>query len=223
MISRSYTYTAHAILDVAAAPTAAPTPTGQGPNAFRFTSDIAGEVQDGVKIHATITNTDGANSITYQAIQIGDDGYLNLGSSSGWTKSDTRVRGIPLTYRPDNICQAITPDIDTTKMDAPSSEQVNGVDSDHYKLSNFPAEFFARSADFTGSSDAYEFIKSLEGDIWLAKDGRWPTRLSIAGAGAYPNGAIYTVTLSLEIANMGGKDIKVSPPDFIGTPSPGPQ
>jgi hypothetical protein len=215
LLNDSYQYTVQVDTDVGPLPTA-PLPTGQGRPAFHFTTTVNGKVQDGVKLQATVENTDGPNKTVYEAIQIGDTGYLKFEDELGWKASDTSLRRIPFPYWPMAVCQSIAPDIDTSALDAPESENLNGVDTERFELAGISTDFFKRSPEFGPGSDAAAYISSLSGTLSVAKEGRYPAKFDVTGQGNYPSGQVFTMQIQFDAWDFGA-DIQISEPP-LGTP-----
>lgn len=209
LLNESYQYSVQLDLDVGPVPTP-PAPTGQGKSPFHFTSTVQGKVQDGARLDAVISNSDGANSANYEAIQIDNTGYLDFREGMGWQASDTSTGpGIPLPYRPTGLCLTLVPDINTTTLGSAADESVNGIDSTTYTLTDFPTEFFLNSPDFGG--DAGNLIKNVNGSISIAKKGLYTSKFDITGVGYYPSGQALTVQLTFEASDMQG-NIRVDAP-----------
>jgi hypothetical protein len=208
----SYEYTMDVTLEVKESEsTATPEPgTVQGPAPFQFFETIVAKVEDGTEIDASVVNTDGGVARgEFQAIELGDVGYINH-DEAGWEERDTAQRPLPIRYRPFWVCPALAPDINTTPLQG-TAEDVNGIPSTRYTLTDLSPLFFARDPDFGGASDAANYVRAINGDIWIAQDGGYPTKLDIIGEGAYPDGKPISVHMVFEITKMGG-GISVSAP-----------
>jgi hypothetical protein len=175
---------------------------------FTLTETIQGVVSDATKFQVTIDNSDGYNTTTLQAIQLDNNiGYLNSGD--GWKQQDTSKRNLPVRYRPVDLCNALSPDVDTSKLGTPQADKVNGIDSQSFALLSLPSQYFVRDPDFGASSDVGRLIKSVDGTVWVANSGGYLTRMDIAGTGKYPNGQSIKVRLTFQISGVGkGVDVK---------------
>jgi hypothetical protein len=215
MFEDSYQYSVQIDLDVGPLPAVAPTPTGQGRPPFHFTTIVKGQVQDGVKLQGKIDNTDGNSKTVYDAIQIGDTGYLKF-DETGWRANDTSLRPIPFPYSPMTVCESIAPDVDTTALGTPANEETSGVSTERYELTNLGIDFFKRSPEFGGASDAAAYLSSLSGTLWVAEKGRYPAKFDITAQGSYPSGQVLTVRVQFEVWGL-GSDIQIEEPP-LGTP-----
>jgi hypothetical protein len=211
----SYHYTEHVVLAVSAlsglpSPPPVPTASGSSHSVFSLSTDLQGSVQ-GANIDATIHTDTGSSVGDYEVILLADNqGFVKL--SNGWQKADnTSNRPVPLPYQPDQVCKALAPDVDTTKLGAGQPETVNGVSSQRFTLQALPTSFFANEPDFGVQSDVGAHIKTLDGTIWVADQGNFITKLDIIGTGQYPNGQLISVKVTFELLDLGA-DIKIAAP-----------
>lgn len=212
----SYQYSFQVDLDTGPLPTSSPLPTGPGRPPFHFTSSVRGVVQDGVKLQGTVTNTDGTNNTVYEAIQIGDTGYLKFDNGQGWKESDTSVRPIAFPYWPMSVCESLAPDIDTGSLGTPEIEELNGINTERYEVPSLGIDFFKRSPDFGSGSDAASYITGLSGTLWVAETGRYPAKFDFSGQGNYTSGQVFTVQIQFEVWDL-RSEVKVSAPT-LGIP-----
>lgn len=179
---------------------------------FTLSETIQGGVSNGTKLQVTINNSDGGNTTTLQAIQLDNNvGYLNFGD--GWKVQDTSKRSLPVRYHPADLCNALAPDIDTSKLGTPQADKVNGIDSQSFALTNFPSRYFARDPDFGAPSDAGSYIKVVDGTIWVANSGGYLTKMDITGTGQEPTGQLLKIRLTLQVSDV-GKSFDVKAPDL---------
>jgi hypothetical protein len=216
LLQGSYHYIAHVTEGVDNAPgTPAPSASPALP-AATFTWDIQGAIV-GAKFDVTVRNTAGQSgegqSSEYEAIDLGSgQGYLNLkDTGQGWQNHDTSYSPLVVPYRPADLCSALGPDVDTSKLASGQAEAVNGIASQRFALQGFATQFFARDPDFGPASDAARNIHTVDGTIWVANQGNYVSKLDISGAGQYPNGQTISVKLTLEVSDVGG-DVKVTAP-----------
>ena len=204
----SYEYSEKTFYEVGPTPTP-PQPTGQGKSPFEFTTTINGKVQDGVKQDFTINNTDGHNKTEYKQVIIGNTYWINFGDNRGWVPGDTLQSRFPFPYQPVALCQAFVQDLNTSTLGDPTSETVNNVEADRYDFTGLPATFLQHSSDFSGDPSA--LVSTLDGSVWVAKNGMYPMKFEISGQGFYPSGQLFTLKVTYDISNMKG-DISVEPP-----------
>jgi hypothetical protein len=212
--TQSYQYQLEATLHVDAMTGTPPPSTGGFSLPFTFTETIKGVVSDGKRFHVTVDNNDGYSDTVFEALQLDNNvGYENRGD--GWKTMDTS-RGTLIKYFPPDVCSALAPDVDTSKLGTPQAEQVNGIASQRLALTNLPTQFFTRDADYGGGSDAASYIQSVNGTIWVANSGGYPTKLDMTGAGQYPNGQPLKVRITFQASDV-GKSVDLKAPD-LSTP-----
>ena len=221
---QSYKYTVHATQNVApshSSPSAAAS-SAPGHPLFGFSESIEGQAGHGTHIDASVTNSDGYNTGSYEVIELDKVGYLNDGNS-GWVEQDASRRPLPLRYHPIDLCTALAPDINPSALGPAQSEDVNGIASHKFVGIGVPTKFFAREPDFGYPSDAANFLSTFDGDIWLADNGNYPTKITFAANGQYENGQAITVTIDFEVFQMGQDLTVMAPPlsTIFATPGPG--
>jgi hypothetical protein len=212
--TQSYQYQLQAALQVDAMAGTPPPSTDAFSPPFTFTETIQGAVSDGKKFQVTIDNSDGHSDTIFQALQLDNNvGYQNFGD--GWNVRDTS-RGTLVKYFPPDVCNALAPDVDTSTLGTAQAEQVNGIASQRFAFTDLPTQFFTRDADYGGGSDAGSYLHNVNGTIWVADSGGYPTKLDMTGAGQYPNGQPLKVRITFQASDV-GKSVDLKAPD-LGTP-----
>jgi hypothetical protein len=212
--TQSYQYQLQATFHVDAMTGTPPPSTGAFSPSFTFTETIQGAVSDGKKFQVTVDNNDGYTDTIFQVMQLDNNaGYENRGR--GWTTFSTST-GLPIKYFPPDVCSALAPDVDTSTLGAGQAEQVNGIASQRFALTNLPTQFFTRDGDYGGGSDAASYIQSVNGTIWVANSGGYPTKVDMIGAGQYPNGQPLKVRITFQASDV-GKSVDLKAPD-VSTP-----
>ncbi len=214
--TKSYNYTVNVKEQVNALESTPAPPVTIAPRivpAASITWDIQGAVQGGGKggsIDATQHNATqgGSANIETIALESGDDFY-NV-DQGGWQQDTTQQGPRGPSFEPLTVCNALSPDADTTKLGAGVSETVNGVASQKFGFQGLSSLFINRLPEFAGG-DAGSYISTLDGTVWVAEKGNLITKLDITGTGQYPNGQTISVTLQFEVKDLGG-DIKVRAP-----------
>ena len=209
--TQSYQYQVQASLQVEAVAGTPPPSTGAFSPPFTFTETIQGAVSNGKYFQVTIDNNDGHSDTIVQALQLDNNvGYQNFGD--GWHVRDTSRSAI-VKYFPPNVCSALAPDVDTSTLGTAQAEQVNGIASQRFTFTNLPTKFFTRDADYGGGSDAGSYIQDVNGTIWVANSGGYPTKLDMTGAGQYPNGQPLKVRMTFQVSDV-GKSVDLKVPDL---------
>jgi hypothetical protein len=208
----SFRYTVHVFKQVGNSP---------DPNVpdYYLKSDIQGSYQGGKAFDATVDNADGVNVGHTEIIQLDDGSGFTNTRNKGWVAAEnTAARPLPLRYRPADLCTALSPDVDTSTLSSVAVEDVNGVSTHKYTLTNVPSEFMARIPDFGSSSDIGANVKVLSGTVWVAEKGNYLSKLDISGTGQGADGTTYSIQMTFEVSDL-GTDIKVSAPN-LGSPAP---
>jgi hypothetical protein len=190
----SYRYEGHASLII-----------GANDPAGTFLTDITGQVEAGRNIQESVTTTWDNLSGHSEHIQVGDSQFFSWGNGI-WDDISSRPPVIP--YLPAVLCDAIAADITSEMLTGPE-EDVNGIPSVHVHFADLVSQFAARTPDFSG--DPRQYITTFTGDIWVARGG-YITKLSVAGAGEYPDHTPISISASYEISDLHAVGIVVDPP-----------
>jgi hypothetical protein len=210
---QSYRYAAEIVLEVKDPPATAAAAAGeatppQAPPAFKFTSIIIGDVEDGANTYVHVSNDAGGGPTITAVVE--DEGRIWLQRDGIWTEQPSGGRSL-VPYRPSTLCAALAPDVNTAVMSA-TTEEVAGIEALRIAVSDFAPEFAARAPDFGPGSDVAGYVDDYSGTIWVAKQGGYIMKIDLVGEGAYDNGAPLVVAVKYEISLMGSNDIKVEPP-----------
>jgi len=211
---KSYRYTVHLLVESGEpsenATTPLPTPsatiTGQtsSPFVFDYTIDASYVAPD--RIDAMTTETVHATGEERQLpiVVIGDRRWYKVADE--WVENPS----VPLAYRPADICSAILPDVDLSQAE-PGRENVNGVNTLHYSLTDVFSEQ-GMAQIFGAGSNMDILLKRLNVDLWLAEDEGWPARMEIRSSGLFSDGRELRVELTAELRDVNSEEIKVEPP-----------
>jgi hypothetical protein len=216
MGTKSYHYTVKAKQEIKE-PEGTPVPGETPPrSAVTLTWDIQGALEGG-EIRGSIDSKQhnaAGNSVGEIEIIILENGeaYYKI-SNTDWRKPSNPDRPQPLQFEPRVICEALSPDVDTTKLGAGVAETINGTPSQKFSFEDLPSEFFSRHPNFGGGSEVAVNIHSISGSIWVAEKGNLVSKVDIIGEGQYPNGQAISVSILLELADL-GSDIKVAAPEI---------
>lgn len=208
---KSYHYTVNVVEEQTTAPLPPATPVTNGLNP-RASWDIQGGVEAGDRVgsidaaqHNEVTG--GSGDVEIISLESGDVFY-NIGQ--GW-----KVGSAGLAFQPMNVCNALAQDADTTKLGDGVPETINGVPSLKFSFNKLASQFTAREPDFAGG-DADNYIKSLDGSVWIAEKGNLITKLDLTGSGQYEDGQkTISITLKFEVSDLDG-DVKVEAPPIEG-------
>lgn len=182
-----------------------------GPPPYTFSETVEGEIENGTELQVTVTNTDGTNKTTFQAVQL-DDGraWIKYEGDPAWTAHDLTIRPLPVRYWPQLVCNGIAPDVQVGALQ-PKADEVNGTAAKKYEIRGLNALFFAREPDFGPGSDAAQYVSNVDADVWIADDGGYVAKLDLTGTGQYPDGRPIIIRLVFELKGM-DDSIKIEPP-----------
>jgi hypothetical protein len=181
-------------------PTIALTPRYTTAVRFDYAIDASFVAPD--RIEAVITAGSGD---AFSMISIGDQVWVEL--AGRWTTPSEQT-GIP--YLPLDICEGVLFDLDLSQVE-PQEEKLNDVKSLHYSLPQASAPQ-AMAKIFGVSSDMAILIKTLDVELWLAENDKWPVHLDIDGSGFYTDGRELRVHVSIDVRDANSGDIQVEPP-----------
>ncbi len=179
------------------------------PAPFSLTQIVEGAVQRDGKVDAT-TRTAAASGSETNTIVIGDQAWLQP-TGFDWVFIDLTTSPFPIVYFPLDTCNAVAPDIDVSAMTG-QLEDVGDVPSLRYSFDSLSSRLLARHPSFGPQSDAGRLISEFQGDIWIAEEDRYITRLELEGTGAYENGRPLTVKIFLEVSDQNDDSIRIEAP-----------
>jgi hypothetical protein len=210
LVNESYRFKSHVTLSVDQAPGSPSPSTAPLHTPLTLNSDVNASVKGGA-IDASYTNTlAGQVPTNFEVIQLDpSNAYTNHGA--GWIKNDTSVRPLPLPYRPVTFCQALSGDIDLSKLSARPAEDVNDVSSFPYDFQIPSTQFFASEPDFGSGSDEAVYVKTLSGTVWVGQKNGFVTKLDMSGEGQYENGQAIRIAVSFEILDI-GQSVQIAVP-----------
>ena len=213
MNGASHRYTATAVFD-GVAPDVPIEGAPAAPPAFHFESNIDGEVEDADSISASVFNTDGGAARGNVSGIVNDGRRFLRNDTVGWQSVDNADPAYsPVSYQPLKTCQALAVDFDPSSVSG-QDEEVNGIASTRYELSEFRSDFPDRMPDVGGGSEVSSLVNVFSGIVWVSDTG-FISKLDVTGVGGYPDGTTLTARFTYEILDWGA-DIDVQDPE-IGT------
>jgi len=94
-----------------------------------------------------------------------------------------------------------------------SKETVNGVDSLRYSIDRADIESLRNLGALFGQDvDSENLPEEFNVDIWLAEDGGWPVRLTMAARGSMDGGDEMSLDFSLDVTDVNDTGIDIEPP-----------
>lgn len=205
----SYRYRTEVVLDLEERDPSMEPSDPYGRDAFKFTQVVEGAVQQGDRIEATLESPELEGPGT-SVIVIEDIVWISL--AGDWTARPlTEIDAFPIPYLPEDTCNAIAPDIDVSGLTG-TPEMVGEIASQKYHFDAFQSDLPDRHPSFTPQSDAARIVNDYEGDIWIADEGSYVSKLDITGMGTYENGRQLTFSIFLELSDINDDSIRVEPP-----------
>lgn len=207
MADTSYRFSGEVMFDTEL-PAAADPSLGE----LHWKSTVEGEVEDEDSIRAVINNTDyGAVNTTLEAIIDNGEKYRFL-PDFGWQDLQAAPDYRPIPYLPFVTCEALAVDFDPAEHQG-REEEVNGIPSTRYELSDFATDMPDRMPDIGPSSDVSVYVNTFSGIVWVA-DAGYISKLDLTGVGYYPDGKKLTARFILDIKDWGA-DINVEKPEDL--------
>jgi len=184
------------------------------PPPFHFESNIDGEVEDADSISADVFNTDGGAAQGNVSGIINDGKRFLRNETSGWQNVDNADPGYsPVAYQPLKTCQALAVDFDPSGFEG-QDEEVNGIASTRYEISEFRSDFPDRMPDVGGGSEVSSLVNVFSGIVWVSDTG-FISKLDLTGVGGYPDGTTLSARFTYDLLDWGA-DIDIQDPE-IGT------
>jgi hypothetical protein len=207
LANQPYTYTS-TFQFLTGAPEVRPTDVMPGPDTAQFKQEVDGAHEDADSYEGTVVASDYYRE--YPAIiAVYDDGGAWSSVDGEWEERDLVASPNMIPQRPVNLCAAIAPDVDTT-WDS-EREDVNGISSHRFDVTDFVSDFPDRSPGVGPTSDISQLVNEFDGSIWVADNGSYITKVDLAGSGTYPDGTVLNVAFVYEITEMDA-DVDISPP-----------
>jgi len=186
---------------------ATPNPNDLAP--FSVSWDVEADFTDGGESAQgnLITNDSGSEGHS-QFIHIGDSSWVAFGGGD-YIARETLVGPIP--FPPSDTCNALAPDLELASMGG-TPEDVNGIKSVRYEISDLPATALADMPSLGSSGDAVTVVDKYDGTIWVASDG-YISKLELAGDGEYEGGRrAMNVELAYEYSDINDVDAEIVAP-----------
>jgi hypothetical protein len=138
--------------------------------------------------------------------EIGRQAWMRIGAD--WREQDPAEGGVTLT--PAVVCRDIVTSISPSLEDADSTrEEVNGIDTDRYQLDQTSLE---QLPELLGTGSEADLPDKYAVDVWLARDGRFPVRLSLGSEDTDDLGRPIGLTLFMEFRDINDAGIAIEPP-----------
>jgi hypothetical protein len=143
-------------------------------------------------------------------IQIGSQSWMKVAGLTDWTE-EPASEGSEFLFSPMDFCETAEDDLSSALSGLEGeNETVNGIDAVHYHLDTSDLTLLQ---DLLGSTeDLGELPKEFNMDVWLAKDGDWPVRMSVAASSEDDQGQPLSFDILIEFKDFNDGSIKIEPP-----------
>jgi len=143
-------------------------------------------------------------------IQIGTQSWMKVAGLTDWTE-EPASEGSEFLFSPMDFCETAEDDLSSALSGLEGeNETVNGIDAVHYHLDTSDLTLLQ---DLLGSTeDLGELPKEFNMDVWLAEDGDWPVRMSLAASSEDDQGQPLSFDILIEFKDFNDSSIKIEPP-----------
>jgi hypothetical protein len=188
-------------------PVAAPTDSGTPvPDPFadlqsyHYEMDLLADASTSIKINGTVKAPDSIRMDFYLADSTTPISSLIIVGSSAWSQNegDTSWQSIDIAEAQGEVAGLLPKDFwGTFPIDQlvglskdQGQEDVNGVKTQHYQISEVDADTMQKLLEIFGTADSSEQPTNFTMDLWRAIDGGWPAKADINVG--YPSGSEVT-------------------------------
>jgi len=158
-------------------------------------------------------------SQTHVNARVGDieleEESISVGGQT-WVKTgDNWVEGEPQLqlgdFSPGSLLEELGPD--DLRLLKPSKETINGVDSLRYNIDQADVETLRSLGALLGQDGSLENLpEEFNVDLWLAEDGGWPVRVTMAARGVMDSGNEMSLDFSMDVTDVNDPGIEIEPP-----------
>jgi hypothetical protein len=143
-----------------------------------------------------------------ETITVGDQTWVKTGDT--WAEGEAQFDIGDLS--PASLLEDLQPE--QLSILKPTDETVNGVKSLRYSIDRGDIESLGNLSALFGDGEGLESLpEDFNIDLWLAKDGGWPVRLTMAAQGAIDGGDEINLDFSLDITDVNDPGIAIEPPE----------
>jgi hypothetical protein len=139
-------------------------------------------------------------------VQIGSQQWMKVAGLTDWTEEPASDEGF--LFSPMDFCETAEEDLSSELSGLEGEEEtVNGIETVHYHLDQADLTFFQ---EFLGGTE--DLPSEFNMDVWLAKDGEWPVRMSFEASGEDDEGQSLSFEVSVEFKDFNDSSIEIEPP-----------
>jgi hypothetical protein len=142
-------------------------------------------------------------------IQIGSQSWMKVAGLTDWTEEPASDSGF--LFSPMDFCETAEDDLSSALSGLEGEEEtVNGIQAVQYHLDM--ADLTLLEDLLGGTEDLGQLPNEFNMDVWLAEDGDWPVRMSLAASGEDDDGQPLSFDIFIEFKDFNDNGIKIEPP-----------
>ena len=208
-LADSYRWNAQVVLDLKPRDPSLPNTDGYGPEGFIATQNLQGAAQAPDKLQVSATSQE-LNPKGSSYVKIG--GTLWFEDSAGaWASRPVSDSDFSIPYIPSDTCNAIEPDIRLDGLTG-APEMVGEIASRKYHFDSLKSDMPDHHPSFGPGSDPARFVNVFAGDIWVADDGGYISKMDLGGIGRYENGRELVIRVFYELLSVNDGSVDIQPP-----------
>ncbi len=208
-LADSYRWNAEVLFDLKPRDPSLPDTDGYGAGGFTATQDLQGAAQGPDKMQVTMTSKE-LNPEGSSVLRIGNTLWFQT-STGAWDSRPANEASFSIPYVPADTCNAVQPDIHLDGLTG-APELVGQIASHKYHFDSLTSDLPDRHPSFGPGSDAARFVNVYAGDIWVADDGGYISKIDLSGIGRYDNGRELVIRVFYELLGVNDGSVDIKPP-----------
>lgn len=208
-LADSYRWNAEVVLDLKPRDPSLPNTDGYGPEGFVATQDLQGAAQAPDRLQATSTSKE-LNPKGSSFVRIGATLWFQ-DSTGAWASRTVSDADFSIPYIPSDTCSAVQPDISLDGLTG-APEMVGAIASHRYHFDSLKSDLPDRHPSFGPGSDVARVVNVYAGDIWVADDGGYISKMDLGGIGRYENGRELVIRVFYELLGVNDGSVDIQPP-----------
>jgi len=181
---------------------------GTGDAAEALAMDLEGAFVAPDRSQAKVSARLGELELEEETITIGDQTWVKTGDV--WVEGEAQFDIGDLS--PASLLEDLQPE--QLRVLKPTKETANGVESLRYSIDRKDIESLGNLSSLFGDGEGLEDLpEDFDIDLWLAEDGGWPVRLTMAAQGVIDGGDEMSLDFSLDITDVNDAGIEIEPPE----------
>lgn len=181
---------------------------GTGDMGETLAMDLEGAFVAPDRSQANVSARLGDLELEEETITVGGQTWVKTGDT--WAEGEAQFDISDLS--PASLLEDLKPD--QLRLLKPTKETVNGIESLRYSIDRGDIESLGNLSALFGDGEGLENLpEDFNIDLWLAEDGGWPVRLTMAARGAIDGGDEISLDFSLDITDVNDPGIEIEPPE----------